>query len=154
MLPILCYSTYIYIYIAYNPFHKIADAAAAAPRTEEQQKRRRLRRCSAPSRAMAKSVTLSALGGLLGASYLSGAFVTPTVSPAQPAPALRGAASIASGNGVSPVTGAAATAVATAAVALVASRKSKKTSSAWLGGNSWRVWMGGAMLHNFGELWV
>ena len=91
---------------------------------------------------MAKSVTLSALGGLLGASYLSGAFVTPTVSPAQPAPALRGAASIASGNGVSPVTGAAATAVATAvataAVALVASRKSKKTSSAWLGGNSWR----------------
>jgi len=79
---------------------------------------------------MAKSVTLSALGGLLGASYLSGAFVTPTVSPAQPAPALRGAASIASGNGVSPVTGAAATAVATAAVALVASRKSKKTSSA------------------------
>jgi hypothetical protein len=55
---------------------------------------------------------------------------------------------------VSPVTGAAATAVATAAVALVASRKSKKTSSAWLGGNSWRVWMGGAMLHNFGELWV
>eukprot|EP00435_Cladocopium_sp_Y103_P051067 s1521_g15.t1 len=80
-----------------------------------------------PSRAMAKSVTLSALGGLLGASYLS-AFVTPAVKA--PAPALRGVASSGDAGGVSSVTGAAATAVATAAVALVASRKSKKTSRA------------------------
>ena len=90
-------------------------------------------RCSAQPEPMAKTVTLSALGGLLGASYL-GAFVGTPGSPA-PAPALRGTAtaSAGSGHGAAPVTGAAATAVATAAVALVASRKSKKTSSAWLG---------------------
>eukprot|EP00438_Fugacium_kawagutii_P011998 Skav213759 [mRNA] locus=scaffold3859:65962:74657:+ [translate_table: standard] len=86
--------------------------------------------------AMAKSVSLTALGGILGASYLSSAFVAPGSTGA-----LRGSTpqSTASSNTDAPSVGtAAATAVATAAVALVATKRQRKTNRACLG-CAWRL---------------
>ena len=90
--------------------------------------------------AMSKALSISALGGILGASYLSSAFVAPT---APSTPTLRGtSARNVSDAGASTVSATAATAVATAAVALVASKRSRKVNNAWLGLFSFVGWKG------------